>query len=76
MGGLGARLYCCSSLMLNDVARGELAVAYNVLGSYALSRPDAENYAIILPEDFTTVMMRTVLILRKSEQPALAGGVC
>jgi len=30
-GGLDLRLYCCSGAMIEDVARGDLAVAYNVL---------------------------------------------
>ena len=38
MGGLGARLYCCSSQMIDAVSGGDLFVAYNVLGSYALQR--------------------------------------
>ncbi|MFV2034108.1 MAG: ABC transporter substrate-binding protein, partial [Halocynthiibacter sp.] len=35
MGRLGTRLYCCSSDMIRDVSEGRIAVAYNVLGSYA-----------------------------------------
>ena len=63
MGNLGARLYCCSSDMIDDVASGRIAVAYNVLGSYAEARHDvADHIEIIQPSDFTTVMLRTALI--------------
>ncbi len=62
MGALDAKLYCCSGAMIDDVASGKLAVAYNALSSYALSREDTAAYEVIFPSDFTTVMMRTALI--------------
>lgn len=62
MGALDAQLYCCSGAMIDDVASGKLAVAYNALSSYALSREDNKAYEVIFPSDFTTVMMRTALI--------------
>lgn len=62
MGALGTRLYRSSSAMIDDVASGKLAVAYNVLGSYAASRQHDEPITVLFPADFTTVMMRTVLI--------------
>lgn len=67
MGSLNARLYKSSGSMINDVASGQLAVAYNVLGSYALSRADNDNFVVLLPSDFTTVMMRSVLIPTTAE---------
>jgi len=74
MGALGIHLYCCSSEMIDDVASGRIAVAYNVLGSYAWVRSDVqEKIAIIQPHDFTTVMLRTALIPAASAQPDLAG---
>ncbi len=72
MGFLEARLYCCSSQMIEAVASGELAVAYNVLGSYAEARDDGQNVAIVYPQDFTTVMLRTALIPRSSRDPRAA----
>lgn len=63
MGGLNAKLYCCSGDMLDDVADGTLAIAYNVLGSYAAARQDAlDNIEIIRPADFPTTMMRTAFV--------------
>ncbi|MEL6126515.1 MAG: ABC transporter substrate-binding protein [Pseudomonadota bacterium] len=72
MGSLDARLYCCSGSMIDDVASGRIAVAYNVLGSYAAAREDLEGQIeIIEPEDFTTVMLRTAVIPATAEAPDL-----
>lgn len=74
MGGLGTRLYCCSGEMISDVASGELAFAYNALGSYAEPRRAAgADIEIVVPEDFTTVMHRTALLPADSEHPELGG---
>lgn len=63
MGRLDARLYCCSGDMIRDVAEGELALAYNVLGSYAASQQAATGgFRIVALNDFVNVMLRTVLI--------------
>lgn len=75
MGSLKARLYCCSSAMINDLISGDLAVAYNVLGSYAQARDDvSDQLQIILPSDFPTTMMRTALVSAQSPQPQIAEG--
>ncbi len=61
MGGLGTRLYCCSGQMIDGLVLGDIAVAYNVLGSYAEARAKTEPaLAVILPSDFPTTMMRTI----------------
>ncbi len=74
MGSLQTRLYCCSGAMIEDVASGEIAVAYNVLGSYAQARADLHDAIhIIAPQDFTTVMLRTVLIPETATLPDQAG---
>ncbi|TCL09889.1 iron(III) transport system substrate-binding protein [Shimia isoporae] len=72
-GSLGARLYCCSSDMIDAVKSGELLIAYNVLGSYAVAREDSDEFAIVLPSDFTTVMLRTAMIPQNAESPEMAG---
>lgn len=70
MGGLGTRLYCCSGAMIDAVARGDILVAYNVLGSYAATQAKAHPHIrVIVPTDFATTMMRTVFVSRHSEQP-------
>ncbi len=73
MGGLSPRLYATSSAMLSDLKEGRIVLAYNVLGSYAATRPDPdESLLIVEPEDFTHILLRTALIARASEQPELA----
>ncbi len=76
MGRLDARLYCCSVDMIEDLAEGRVAVAYNVVGSYAAaharSLPDA---AVIEPQDFTVALLRTALIPAAAPRPDLGGAL-
>ncbi len=65
-------LYCCSSEMIDAVKTGELLLAYNVLGSYVAGRDDSSDFEIILPTDYTTVMLRTALIPTNANAPALS----
>ncbi|WP_050603784.1 ABC transporter substrate-binding protein [Ruegeria sp. 6PALISEP08] len=73
MGGLNVRLYCCSADMIDDLVNGEIAVAYNVLGSYASARAGGKDVLeVILPSDFQTTMMRTALVLDGTPEPDAA----
>lgn len=73
-GNLSAELSCCSSEMLGRVASGEIALAYNVLGSYAQAERDAgAPIGIVLPRDYTLLMVRTALIPERSDNAAAAG---
>ncbi|MCI2395686.1 substrate-binding domain-containing protein [Aliiroseovarius sediminis] len=68
MGRLDAKLYCCSGDMIRDVASGKLALAYNVLGSYAAAQLKHTNgFQIIEMSDYVNVMSRTALIPRTAE---------
>ena len=68
MGRLDTRLYCCSGDMLRDIRSGDLAIAYNVLGSYAQAQlADGGGYRIVLMSDFANIMLRTVVIASKAE---------
>lgn len=74
MGSLEVKTYCCSSDMIQDVSTGEIALAYNVLGSYATTRvTHGADIKILLPEDYTLLMQRSVLIPKSSLSPELAG---
>lgn len=74
MGIAGTKLYCCSGKMIGDVFSGDLAVAYNVLGSYANAQADLKDGIIIInPTDFTTLMLRSALISTRSQSPQIAG---
>lgn len=73
MGALDVRLYCCSGEMIDDLTDGTLAVAYNVLGSYAEARVEnRDKLDIILPADFPTTMMRTALVSSATKNPETA----
>ena len=73
MGGLDVRLYCCSGEMIDDLTDGTIAVAYNVLGSYADARAESQSILeIVLPSDFPTTMMRTALVSEASGEPETA----
>lgn len=73
MGALDARLYCCSGEMIDDLTEGRIAVAYNVLGSYAQARRESSGLLeIVLPSDFPTTMMRTALVSKETDQPEAA----
>jgi len=74
MGSLNVKLFCCSGEMIENVSRGHIAVAYNVLGSYARARGDlSDRIQIIEPEDYTNMMLRTAVVLKTAEQAELAG---
>lgn len=78
MGRLEPQFYCCSSQMIDDVGAGRLTLAYNVLGSYAASRlaTDEGDRMQILPlQDFTNVMLRTVLIPTTAQDIEAAGAM-
>ena len=68
MGNLNTELTCCTGQMLDLLDNGEMAVAYNVLGSYANSRMnDNDLIKIIYPEDYTNLLLRTLLIPNNSK---------
>lgn len=73
MGSLDTRVYCCSGQMLDDLAKGTIAISYNVLGSYALARLDiADKIDVILPSEFPITMMRTAFVSKHAPQPNAA----
>ncbi len=68
MGRLDAQLYCCSGAMIRDVAAGDLALAYNVLGSYAAAQQaEVDGFRIVELDDYVNVMLRTALIPTTAE---------
>ncbi|MBN2760209.1 MAG: ABC transporter substrate-binding protein [Rhodobacteraceae bacterium] len=77
-GRLGTQLYCCSSQMISDVATGRLALAYNVLGSYAaeeLARGSGGRVQVLRMQDFSNVMLRTLFIAQTAEEREAAGAM-
>ncbi len=67
LGRARARLFCCSQQMLNGVASGELVMAYNVIGSYALGRAAQDpRIGLHFMADYTLIMTRSGFVLRRS----------
>ena len=78
MGRLLPRLFCCSSQMVEEVIAGDLALAYNVLGSYAserLARETDDTIRIVRMEDFANVMLRTAIIPANARNTDDAGAM-
>lgn len=74
IGSLSPKLYCCSSDMLKDLESGEIAFAYNVVGSYASAVLNDESDGFIVPlSDYTHFMLRTALIPASARNPDIAG---
>lgn len=64
-----AKLYCCTSVMLDELSRGEIIIAYNVLGSYALARARVDSRIdVIWPNDYTLVMSRVAFVPKTSKR--------
>ena len=63
-----ARRFPSSSSMLQALVSGEIVIAYNLLGSYALAW--AKQYpviSVIMPEDYTALVMRSAFIPKRAE---------
>jgi two-component system sensor histidine kinase TctE len=74
LGAAQARLACCTSDILEMIERGEVLIAYNMLGSYAHARTLAgARIGIVLPEDYTLVMSRVAIIPARARRAELAG---
>ncbi len=75
MGGLSPRLYPASNEMISDLESGRLALAYNVLGSYATaSLPEGGDGMIVEFQDFTLTLLRTALIPATAQRADLGAG--
>ena len=71
LGRAGVKLYTSSNPMIDRVITGEFALAYNVLGAYALERAkDNPDLGIVFPSDYTLLMSRIALIPRAAQNPA------
>jgi iron(III) transport system substrate-binding protein len=73
LGRCGARLHTETRAMLEQVARSDAVLAYNVLGSYAQAfarqRPDVE---VAYFSDYTLVASRVAFVVRGAPQPQAA----
>jgi iron(III) transport system substrate-binding protein len=66
--------YCCTHQIIDDVASGKLVLGYNLLGSYASQRARIDpRLEMILPKDYTLMVMRVALIPKKAANVDDAG---
>ncbi|KMK66185.1 ABC transporter substrate-binding protein [Puniceibacterium sp. IMCC21224] len=73
LGRSGAVATCCSAEIIGGVAEGRYLLAYNVLGSYALAiAQDDDRIGIAVPQDYTLVLSRALMIPRGAQHPAAA----
>lgn len=73
MGNSGVQLYSTTEEILQKLRSGNVALAYNMVGSYALSA-QAENadIAVVMPRDYTLVMSRIAVIPKSAKSPNAA----
>lgn len=73
-GGLSPRLYSSSLDMIRDLKAGRLALAYNVLGSYAGPRLESDADGVVVEfADFTLTLLRTGFIPANAVNPEGGG---
>lgn len=66
-GNASARVFPSSAKTLDALAKGEIHVAYNLAGSYSLSRASQDpNIQVVYPTDYTSVIMRSAIIPKSS----------
>jgi two-component system, OmpR family, sensor histidine kinase TctE len=72
-GRVGARVSGASPEILDRIERGEIAIGYNVLGSYAFARQAAgARIGIAVPDDYVLVLSRSLLVPRDARRADLA----
>ncbi len=71
LGRAKARVYPTTNAMIDAVGRGELTMALNLIGSYAISADDP-HVAVHLFWDYNLVMMRTGFVPKTAANPEQA----
>ncbi|MTI18963.1 ABC transporter substrate-binding protein [Rhodobacteraceae bacterium RKSG542] len=68
LGRARAGLFCCTSTIVEKVARGELILGYNVIGSYALAAVESNpDVGILFLKDYTLAMSRSAFVHHSSQ---------
>lgn len=71
-----AKLFCCSSEVIDGVRTGRLVLGYNVLGSYALARQEEDpRIGIIFPSDYTLALSRAAFVSRHARNKRAANAL-
>jgi iron(III) transport system substrate-binding protein len=70
LGGSGVSFHRNTSVMVERIASGKDYLAYNVIGSYALTRARRDpSIGVVLPKDYTLVMSRIALLSKEAPHP-------
>ena len=73
LGRADVRFAATTSTMLGRLASGREAIAYNVLGAYALAQARRNpEIGVMFPTDYTLVLSRLQLIARRARRPNAA----
>jgi two-component system sensor histidine kinase TctE len=73
LGQSGVRTFCCTSDMIEATASGEISLAINVIGSYALSlAADDPRLGIHFLSDYNLVMARSAFVPKGAPNPDAA----
>ncbi len=73
LGRADVRFAATTSAMLGQIASGRAAIAYNVLGAYALAQARRNpEIGVMFPTDYTLVLSRLQLIARRARRPNAA----
>lgn len=73
LGLVDTRYAATTGAMLQQVGSGKVTIAYNVLGSYAVTAGRADpGIGVVFPRDYTLVMSRLQLISRSAAHPNAA----
>ncbi|MDF2232385.1 extracellular solute-binding protein [Albimonas sp. CAU 1670] len=69
LGRADVRTFCCTSEMVEATARGELAFAFNAIGSYAAAQAETEPHlGLHFFDDYNLVMTRTAFVPKGARQ--------
>ncbi|SEG03955.1 ABC transporter substrate-binding protein [Marinobacterium lutimaris] len=72
-GNAHLRLYPDSESVLQALLKGEIFIAYNLVGSYAFDFSNRYPWiTTVMPADYTSVLMRTALIPKSAQHPEAA----
>jgi iron(III) transport system substrate-binding protein len=73
LGTLNVELEANTATMMERIASGKDLIGYNLLGSYALGRARHDPaLGVVLPDDYTLVLSRVILIAKKARHPSAA----
>lgn len=73
LGRTDLRTFCCTSEMVDATVHGELAFAFNAIGSYAAAQAEAEPHlGLHFFDDYNLVMSRTAFVPLGAQNPDLA----